>query len=156
MKATIAALALTAILAAAAVHAADPAEMLPDPALEKRAETLGKDLRCLVCQNESIEDSNADLAHDLRVIVRERIQAGATDDQVRQYVVDRYGDYVLLRPPFKLTTLALWLGPVLLLAGAIAAAIAVFRRRGTAGMAAPAVLTPEERRRLDALLKDHP
>lgn len=143
------------LLGAAPVFAADPSEMLKDPVLEKQAEDLGHELRCLVCQNESIEDSNADLARDLRVIVRERIAKGETPDQVKQYVVDRYGDYVLLKPPFKVTTLVLWLGPFVFLVLGGLAAFAVFRRRGT-GTAQPQAtpLSAEEKRRLDAMLKD--
>jgi cytochrome c-type biogenesis protein CcmH len=136
--------------------AADPAEMLKDPAQEKRAQSLGKELRCLVCQSESIEDSNADLARDLRVIVREQISAGASDGEVKKFVVDRYGDYVLLNPPFKGATLVLWLGPFALLVGALAAAWAFFRRRKAAGATQAVPLSDTEKRRLDALLKDAP
>lgn len=140
---------------AAPAFAADPVEMLKDPVLEGRAESLGKQLRCLVCQNESIEDSNADLARDLRIIVRERIAAGQSNDQVKQYVVDRYGDYVLLNPPFKITTLVLWLGPFALLLAGLGAALAVFRRRsGANGQGPGAPLSAEEKRRLEALLKE--
>ncbi|MBR9972633.1 cytochrome c-type biogenesis protein [Magnetospirillum sulfuroxidans] len=136
-------------------YAADPSEMLKDPVLEKQAEALGKELRCLVCQNESIEDSNADLARDLRIIVRERMAKGESPEQVKQYVVDRYGDYVLLNPPFKGTTLVLWLGPFALLLLGVAAAFAFFRRRGASGGPVPAApLSAEEKRRLETLLKD--
>lgn len=138
--------------------AADPSEMLKDPALENRAEKLGKELRCLVCQSESIEDSNADLAKDLRIIVREQIQSGKSDSEVKKFVVDRYGDYVLLNPPFKASTLVLWLGPFAFLVVGIAAAWAFYRRRGgaadNAAPLAPAPLTEAEKRRLAALLKD--
>lgn len=136
--------------------AADPSEMLKDPALESRAKELGKDLRCLVCQNESIEDSNADLARDLRVIVRERIQAGDSDQQVMNFVTDRYGDYVLLNPPFKASTLVLWVGPFVLFAVGIAVVFGFYRKRAAATPAAavPTPLTAEEKRRLEALLKD--
>lgn len=151
------AFALAALLAvqsmSAPAWAADPAEMLKDPVLEKRAEALGKGLRCLVCQSESIEDSNADLARDLRVIVRERIAQGESDDQVTKFVVDRYGDYVLLKPPFKASTLVLWVGPFVLFLAGLAAAAAFYRRRAT-GPVAPVPLSPEEKRRLEALLKD--
>jgi cytochrome c-type biogenesis protein CcmH len=95
--------------------AARPDEMLTDPALEARARTISKELRCPVCQNQSIDDSDADLAHDLRVLVRQRLKAGDNDEQVKQYIVNRYGDYVLLDPPFKSTTYVLWLGPAVLL-----------------------------------------
>ena len=100
-----------ALPASAPVLAVEPGEVLPDPALEARARALSKELRCLVCQNQSIDDSNAPLARDLRVLVRDRLQAGDSDAKVMEYVTDRYGDYVLLRPPFKATTLVLWIGP---------------------------------------------
>ncbi|MBC7951275.1 MAG: cytochrome c-type biogenesis protein CcmH [Rhodospirillaceae bacterium] len=134
--------------------AADPSEMLKDPKQEERAQHLGKGLRCMVCQSESIEDSNADLAKDLRIIVRERIAQGETDDQVKKFVVDRYGDYVLLKPPFKASTLILWVGPFALLALGLGAVFGFYRRRGKTAPAQPAPLTAEEKRRLDALLKD--
>lgn len=95
--------------------AARPDEMLSDPALEARARTISKELRCPVCQNQSIDDSDADLAHDLRVLVRQRLKAGDSDEQVKQYIVARYGDYVLLDPPLKVTTYALWFGPAFIL-----------------------------------------
>ncbi len=145
------------MLAAApvAVFAADPSEMLKDPAQERRAENLGRTLRCLVCQSESIEDSNADLARDLRVIVREQITAGQSDDQVRDFLVARYGDYVLLKPPVKTTTLVLWGGPFLLLLVGLVAAARYYRRRGSAtAETAPPPLSAEEKRKLDALLKE--
>lgn len=152
---TVLALAL-GLLAAAPAMAADPSEMLADPVLEKRARDLGKNLRCLVCQNESIEDSNADLARDLRVIVRERVEAGDSDRDVLDFVVARYGDYVLLKPPFKAETLVLWIGPFVLFVIGIWAAFAFYRKRPPADTPAaqPAPLSAEEKRRLDALLKD--
>jgi cytochrome c-type biogenesis protein CcmH len=104
-------------------HAARPDEMLANPALEARARSISKDLRCPVCQNQSIDDSDASLAHDLRVLVRERLKAGDSDEQVKQYLVNRYGDYVLLDPPFKNTTLVLWLGPAFILLFAILVAL---------------------------------
>ncbi len=137
--------------------AVQPNEMLKDPKLEGRARELSKDLRCLVCQNESIDDSDADLAHDLRVLLRQRLQAGDTDAQAKQYLVDRYGDYVLLKPPFKTSTLVLWLGPfAFLLVGAGIAAAYYRRRTATAVAADPAVapLSEAESRRLAALLED--
>lgn len=114
---------ITAVLALAPVAAiaVTPSEMLADPRLEQRAQALGEQLRCLVCQGESIEASNADLAHDLRVLVRERIKAGDTDQQVIQYLVGRYGEFVLLKPVFAPYTWLLWLaGPGLLVIGGIA------------------------------------
>ncbi len=122
---------------------------LPDPALEKRAHEIARTLRCLVCQNQSIEDSNAPLARDLRIIVRERLAAGDTDDEVRKFIVDRYGDWVLLKPPFKGYTYALWFGPVALFLLAGIGAIVYFR--GGRESAVPP-LTEDEAARLRDLL----
>ena len=127
-----------------------PDEMLANPKLEARARHIDKELRCLVCQNESIDDSDADLAHDLRLLVRRRILAGDTDRQVKQYVVARYGDYVLLKPPFDPETWLLWLGPLALFGTAAAAAIVYFRRSQAASQAVP--FSDEERTRLADLL----
>lgn len=151
------ALAFVALLALATpALAVDPSEMLPDPRQEHRAQALGKELRCLVCQSESIEDSNADLAKDLRIIVRERIASGDTDQQVMKFVVDRYGDYVLLNPPFKASTLVLWIGPFALFAIGVAVVFGFYRRRAAqAPSLQPAPLSAEEKRRLDALLKEN-
>jgi cytochrome c-type biogenesis protein CcmH len=134
------------------VAAVEPKEMLADPALEARAREISRGLRCVVCQNESIDESDADLAHDLRVLVRERLTAGDSDAQVVQYIVDRYGDFVLLRPPMKPETYILWASPaiLLLIAGAL---IAIYLRRHRGGGPAPQSLTPEEQARVDALLK---
>ncbi len=140
-------------LAAAAPAAAIGVDRpLSDPALEARARAIHKQLRCLVCQNQSIDDSGADLARDLRVLVRERLSLGASDAEVLDFVVARYGDWVLLDPPLDARTLALWLGPgaLLLLGGGFAAA--VFRRRRDGPEPEAAALTPEERARLEALL----
>jgi cytochrome c-type biogenesis protein CcmH len=110
--------------------AVNPNEMLADPVLEARARTISENLRCLVCQNQSIDDSDADLAHDLRVLVRERLTAGDSDEATVQYIVDRYGEFVLLRPVMALHTLILWIAaPVLLLAGLIAVFIGARRKR---------------------------
>jgi cytochrome c-type biogenesis protein CcmH len=134
-----------------AAWAVMPDEVLPDPALEGRAREISKELRCLVCQNQSIDDSNAPLARDLRVLVRERLVAGDDDKAVLSYITDRYGDYVLLRPPFKAETLLLWIGPFALLAiGAAGSFVYLRGRRGVGGDIAP--LTVEESRRLQALL----
>jgi cytochrome c-type biogenesis protein CcmH len=122
--------------------------MLSDPALEARARDIGRDLRCLVCQNQSIDDSDAELAHDLRLLVRRRLAAGDSDQQVKQFIVDRYGDYVLLRPPLKPATLVLWLGPAALLMAGLAGAMFYYRRRGETKP-----LTAEEKQRLAALLE---
>ena len=135
------------MLAAPAWAISDPAEMLPDPTQEVRAETVGRQLRCLVCQNESIEDSNADLAKDLRHQVRLRIAAGDTDAQATEWLVARYGDFVRLRPPFNAVTAALWGSPVLAVAAGAAAVILAHRRR----IGGPAPLTEAERTRLAEL-----
>ena len=131
-------------------RAVQPNEMLADPQLEARARHISEDLRCLVCQNQSIDDSDADLAHDLRVLVRERLQAGDSDEQVKQYLVDRYGDYVLLNPPLKASTVVLWIGaPAFLLAGLGAAFL--FYRRHRETPVAPELLTADEKQRLAKL-----
>jgi cytochrome c-type biogenesis protein CcmH len=136
------------------LRAVEPGEILADPALEARARDISKGLRCLVCQNQSIDDSNADLARDLRVLVRERLTAGETDDQVVAFVTARYGDYVLLEPPFKPATYVLWLGPAaILLAGGGAVAMFLRRRRRGAAREAPP-LSDDERRRIERLLDD--
>ena len=132
--------------------AVEPNEVLADPALEARAREISRGLRCVVCQNESIDESSADLAHDLRVLVRERLVAGDSDEQVVQYIVDRYGDFVLLRPPVKPETYVLWASPAILLLIA-AAIIAIYLLRHRGGGMAPLPLTPEEQARVDALLK---
>lgn len=140
---------------ASAAFAVRPDERLADPKLEARAHAIGQELRCLVCQNESIEDSDADLAHDLRVLVRQRLAAGDTDDQARQYIVARYGNYVLLKPPLNAETYALWFGPIAILLAAIALASVVYRRRARpANDVKP--LSAAEQRRLKALLDQPP
>ena len=128
-------------------------EALDDPVLEERAREIGKGLRCLVCQNQSIDDSDADLAKDLRRLVRERLVAGDSDEQVVDYIVARYGDFVLLKPPFKSKTLLLWIGPaaILLIAG-IGGVVSLRRQNRAPQTAVP--LSDEERRRLDHLIDD--
>ena len=136
-------------LAAGPALAVNPDEVLADPGLEARARDISSELRCMVCQNQSIDDSNADLAHDLRVLVRERIAAGDTNEQVLDYVVSRYGEFVLLKPRFSLRNLALWGTPVvLLLAGGGFMVYAARRRKA----AAPARLDPEEKKALQRML----
>jgi len=150
IRALLLALAFAAFMAPGPAHAVRPDEMLSDPGLEARAREVGSELRCLVCRNQSIDDSDADLAHDLRVLVRERIKGGDSNDQVVAYVRARYGDFVLLRPPFEIGTLLLWGGPllILLLGGA-----AIFRfYRGREAATSPPPLSLEERRRLTAVL----
>jgi cytochrome c-type biogenesis protein CcmH len=140
----------------APAFAVQPDEVLKDPAMEARAREISKELRCLVCQNQSIDDSNAPLARDLRVLVRERLVAGDDDTGVLSYITARYGDYVLLRPPFKASTYVLWIGPVivLLLGGLGAALFLRGRNRAITAGDAEAPLTPEERKRLDKLLRE--
>jgi len=129
--------------------AVEPSEMLSDPALEARARALSRELRCVVCQNEPVDDSPAEVAHDIRRAVRERLVAGDTDRQVLDYMAARYGDYVLLKPPFKTRTLVLWFGtPAVLLLGVIGVWVAARRRSAAPG---PAPLSDAERARLDAL-----
>ena len=148
-------LALSLLLAAAAAHAVEPSEKLPDPAMEARARQISAGLRCLVCQNESIDESGADLAHDIRVFVRERLTAGDTNRQVVDAVVSRYGSFVLLKPPVEPATYVLWFGPPLLVVLGLAGAVFWLRRRPTAEPAAqPAPLTADEQRRLQGLLGD--
>jgi cytochrome c-type biogenesis protein CcmH len=141
--------ALAAALAAPGARAVEPSERLADPALEARARTLSQELRCLVCQNQSIDDSNAPLAHDLRVLVRKRLVAGDSDQQVLDYIVARYGVFVLLDPPFAPVTWLLWLGPPALLLGAAAIFVGRARRRQPEP---PAELTAEEQARAERLL----
>jgi cytochrome c-type biogenesis protein CcmH len=152
-------LAILALAIAAApavpVGAMEPGEVLADPALEARAREISKELRCLVCQNQSIDDSNAELAHDLRLLVRERVAAGDSNREVVDYVVSRYGDFVLLRPPFKASTYALWLGPAAVLGGGAIAIALYYRRRAALGDGTQA-LDEAEQRRLAALMEDEP
>lgn len=148
----VAALSLALTLGPLTASAVEPGERLEDQALEGRARELSKELRCLVCQNQSIDDSNADLARDLRILVRQRLVAGDSDAQVLAFVTDRYGDYVLLRPPMQANTYALWFGPmVVLVIVAVGLAVAMRRRAGVS--TEPDPLTPDERRRVDALLR---
>ena len=145
-------LVLILCLLAAPAWAVEPDEVLDDPALEQRARELSKGLRCLVCRNESIDESNAELARDMRVLVRERLVAGDSDQEVLDFLVDRYGEFVLLTPTARGANLALWLaGPALLLLGS---GIAVAYLRNRARPAAPEALSAEERARLDELMRD--
>lgn len=135
---------------AAPAFAVQPDEILPDPQLEQRARNISADLRCLVCQNQSIDDSNATLAKDLRILVREHLKAGESDEQIRAYLVARYGNFILLKPPFAWDTLLLWLSPFVLLAlGGWAVWGSSRTRRAEA---APAPLSTEESAKLSALL----
>jgi cytochrome c-type biogenesis protein CcmH len=144
-----------ALIAAPIAHAVQPDEIMSDPAKEARARTLSRDLRCMVCQNQSIDDSEAPLARDIRLLVRERLAAGDSDSQVIDYLVARYGQFVLLKPRFERETLLLWLlTPLLLIGGGITLWLQARRRNlrnvETAG------LTPEEEARLAALMASDP
>ncbi|ADV13980.1 cytochrome c-type biogenesis protein [Mesorhizobium ciceri] len=140
---------LLALFFAGTALAVKPDEMLPDPALEARARALSEGLRCMVCQNQSIDESDADLARDLRVLVRQRLVAGDTDQQVMDYVVSRYGEFVLLKPRFDLRNALLWGTPVLLLlVGGVFIVLTARSRRSTATNA----LTTEEQAALDKIL----
>ena len=146
-----------ALLASASAWAVQPDEMLKDPVLEARARALSKDLRCMVCQNESIDDSEAPLAHDLRVLVRDRLKAGDSDQQVLDYLVARYGEFVLLKPRLSWHTAALWgLPPAVLLIGAMVIVVDLRRRRLTQTPDDKTGLTPAEEARLAELLQDGP
>jgi len=145
---------LALAIAAAPAGAVQPDEVLDDPVLESRARSLSEEIRCLVCRNESIDESNAELARDLRLLVRERLTAGDSDEEVLTYLVDRYGEFVLLRPTFTAGNAVLWFGgPALLLIGA-AASVAYIRRARPEAAARAAPLDADEQARLDALLKD--
>jgi len=143
---------LAALLAPAAALAVQPDEILKDLALEARARDLSRGLRCMVCQNQSIDDSDAPLARDLRLLVRERLTKGDSDSQVLDFLVARYGEFVLLKPPLELHTLLLWgLPPVALLAGMLALVV-LARRRKTVNVE-PAALSGDEQRRMATLVK---
>jgi cytochrome c-type biogenesis protein CcmH len=146
-----------ALTAAPSAHAVQPDEIMPDPVKEARARDLSRELRCMVCQNQSIDDSDAPLARDLRLLVRERIAAGDSNSQVMDFLVARYGEFVLLKPRFNPHTLLLWLLPPLALAGGGAALWAFSRRRKAAlGGSSLLKLTAEEEARLERLLASDP
>ncbi|WOS63709.1 cytochrome c-type biogenesis protein [Sinorhizobium fredii] len=139
------------VVSVAPAFAVNPDEVLADPALEARARAISAQLRCMVCQNQSIDDSNAELAKDLRLLVRERLKSGDSDEAVIAYVVSRYGEFVLLNPHFEAKTLVLWGMPVLLLVlGALTLVVAA-RRRGARPAGAP--LSDDEKEKLDKLLR---
>lgn len=145
--------ALALIVMSGGALAVEPDEILSDPQLEERARDISAGLRCLVCQNQSIDDSNAPLARDLRILVRERLKAGDSDAQVLDYIVDRYGEFVLLRPRFNPHTYVLWLGTPLLLILALAVVFFAYRRRPTgAEPDAAGELSAAEKKRLNKLL----
>ena len=136
----------------AAAFAVEPGERLADPALEARARALSEQLRCVVCQNETIDESNAPLAHDLRVLLRQRIAAGDSDAQAVKFLTDRYGNFVLLKPPVEPATYVLWFGPAGLLLLAACGAFVYLRRRKHIAEAAP--LSESERQRLQLLMAE--
>ncbi len=138
-------------LLAGTAFAVQPDEVLDDPALESRARALSTNFRCLVCQNQSIDDSDAPLARDLRLLIRERLTRGDSDEQVVQYLVGRYGEFVLLKPRFGAHTLVLWIGPFVILLAGLAYILARRKRRQSVPAEAP--LSADEQARLDALLK---
>ncbi len=131
-------------------QAVEPDEILSDSVLEARARELSRQLRCVVCQSQNIDDSNAPLAKDLRLLVRERLVAGDSDDQVISYLVERYGDYVLLKPPVQRNTLFLWAAPIF--AVGAAGAVAAFYFRRTAKATAQTALSDDEKSRIDKML----
>jgi cytochrome c-type biogenesis protein CcmH len=149
------AFALAFLLIAVPALAAAPGEQLANPALEQRARALGHELRCLVCQNQSIDDSDAALARDLRLLVRERISAGDSDQQIRDFLVARYGEFILLRPRLTAQTLLLWGLPIVALVAGGFAALSLFRRRRdeTVAEPAPRALSPDEQAALDAIIE---
>lgn len=144
---------ICALIFASPAWALNPDERLADPALEERARTISKELRCLVCQNQSIDDSDAELARDLRVLVRERLVAGDSDNQVLDFAVDRYGEFVLLRPRLGAHTILLWGLPALILLGGIAFGLSVFRKRSALPAQAATSLSSEEQAMLEELRK---
>ena len=140
-------------LTAATAFAVEPDEVLSDPILEARARALSQELRCVVCQNQSIDDSNAPLARDMRVLVRERVKLGDSDDEVRAFLVARYGNFVLLKPPLQTGTLVLWFSPLLFLAAAFALVWGYFRAMSKSPAAA-APLSAEEEAALKRLAEE--
>jgi cytochrome c-type biogenesis protein CcmH len=147
-------IALAAIASPVAVYAVQPDEVLPDARLEARARALSAQLRCMVCQNQSIDDSDADLARDLRLLVRERLVAGDTDEQVLDYLVARYGEFVLLKPRLSSRNIVLWATPIAVLVIGAGAFVAYTRRRPVPGSPAATTLSPDEEARLARLLDE--
>ncbi|MGB8401101.1 cytochrome c-type biogenesis protein [Bradyrhizobium sp.] len=143
-------------LAAVPAWAVMPDEILRDPVVESRARALSQELRCVVCQNQSIDDSNAPLARDLRILLRDRLASGDTDQQALEFIVQRYGNFVLLKPPMQLSTLLLWIGPfaVLLVAGVSFWRYLTGSRNRSETAEAPAPLSEMERMRVEAILKE--
>jgi cytochrome c-type biogenesis protein CcmH len=158
MRAVSLAFVMIAALHVAPALAVLPDEILPDAKMEERARNLSRELRCMVCQNQSIDDSDAPLARDLRLLVRERLKAGDSDKQVLDFLTTRYGDFVLLNPPMNAKTFLLWMLPAgLLVVGGVVMVLAIRRRSNAATASAPAAaLTAEEERRIAALLDSDP
>ncbi|HEY1364170.1 MAG TPA: cytochrome c-type biogenesis protein [Xanthobacteraceae bacterium] len=160
MRWLVLAIVLLAVAAGSRALAVQPDEVLDDPALETRARALSRELRCMVCQNQSIDDSEAPLARDLRLLLRERLEAGDSDRQVIDFLVGRYGEFVLLKPRFSAHTALLWLGPAaILLGGALVLVLLSRRYRGGGsrpGAAQPAELTAAEQARLSEILEREP
>lgn len=148
--------ALALMMISLEAKAVEPDEIMSDPALENRAREVSKDLRCVVCQNQSIDDSNSGLAKKMRILVRERIAKGDSNQEVKDYLVSRYGDFVLLKPPVKGKTMVLWFGPAALVLIGLVGIIFYYRRRAnvTPQAAGAAPLDAAEQARLDALLKE--
>ncbi|WP_417819299.1 cytochrome c-type biogenesis protein CcmH [Terasakiella sp.] len=139
------------------VSAVEPDEIMQDPALEARAREVSQDLRCVVCQNQSIDDSNSGIAKKMRILVRDRIAHGDSNQEVKDYLVSRYGDFVLLKPPMNAKTMVLWFGPALMIVIGLVGIVFYYRRRSAQaaqgkGIAVP--LTAQEQARLDALMKE--
>ena len=151
MRVTILAILLLMALPVVGVDAVQPNEVLSDRELEARARTLSKDIRCLVCQNQSIDDSNAGLARDLRVLVRQRLTKGDSDEQIFDFLVNRYGDFVLLKPPVKSSTYALWYGPIVIFIFGVIGLIVFLRGRRPLAASQTAALSVDEERRISAL-----
>ncbi len=149
-------LALAVLLSTSPVWAVEPDEMLKDPVLEQRARDVSKDLRCVICQNQSIDDSDSGIAKKMRLLVRDRITKGDSNQQVKDYLVSRYGDFVLLKPPMKAKTLFLWFGPLLMVVIGLLGIIFYYRRRSrlSAEQSGAAPLNAQEQERLNALLKE--
>ncbi len=143
-----------ALVLAGPAAAVQPDEVLSDPVMEDRARAISAGLRCIVCRNESIDESNAELARDLRLLVRERLVAGDSDPEVVAYIVDRYGEFVLLRPTMTGANVLLWLAPLVLIGLGGALSVGYIRRRAGAVAPAESALSPDEHARLQALLKE--
>ncbi len=146
---------LMAVGVSTAALAVQPSEILKDPAMEAKAREISAELRCLVCQNQSIDDSDAPLAHDLRVLVRERLEAGDNEPQVLDFIVDRYGEFVLLRPRFSAKTYLLWIAPFLLMGAGVYMTYQLFRRGNRGEIVSPTPLSEGERDKLQRILDEN-